>query len=463
MSDYFDRTEAHLLAAVERGMPLGSSPPLRRAAPRWQRSRRLHLALALLVIVLGLGAVAFASGLISFGAPAASVPVFAAPDHGLGRLRPESVHLLPISVPDPVGGPGWGMRVLTTTRGVGCIQVGRLLDGRLVALGQDEAFGNDGRAHVLPVSTDIQRLNCSLLDGSGRIFDNITQKSEPASAAPDYLCRPPGTYARSDGHTPATCPLSDERNLYYGLLGPDATSITYTSGGQPQTIPTTGSDGAYLIVTTGTTHRYTGAVGAAERRGLNVSGVVPEYGPITSIHYRSGAICRLQTATKWIYGPGACSPQVPEPHGWTPTVEPAQVKLASPPRVTLVRSTKGIRAISIRCRAPVAISTLGEEYAVEWHEPGGPPGLNATSYAIAERTPKARLPYLGGLIPDGENIAKGELLTSTIAAPVRPGETIKPGVWTGRITLHYSTGPLIQTEEDTARLPVATFTATVGR
>ena len=70
------------------------------------------------------------------------------------------------------------------------------------------------------------------------------------------------------------------------MLGPDATSLTYTLGGQTRTVATVGSDGAYLIVTTGTTHRYTGAAGTRERAGLYVSDDVPVYSPITAIHYR---------------------------------------------------------------------------------------------------------------------------------------------------------------------------------
>ena len=60
--------------------------------------------------------------------------------------------MLPIAAPDPAGGPDWGMRVLSTTRGEGCLQLGRIVDGKLGALGQDDAFANDGRFHELPVS-----------------------------------------------------------------------------------------------------------------------------------------------------------------------------------------------------------------------------------------------------------------------------------------------------------------------
>jgi hypothetical protein len=453
MSDYFDRTETHLLRAVERNMPaVEATHALPRRFARMRRSRWRAVPVLLLVLLCG-AAAAFASGLISFGAPAASVPVFATPDAGLGSLKSGSVQLLPISVPDPQGGPPWGMRVLSTTRGVGCIQVGRLLAGQLVALGQDGAFHDDGRAHALPVSADIQRLNCSLLDKHGRIFDSVTEKSQAASAAQGLYCRAPGTYPASHGPTPATCPLADERNLYYGLLGPDAQRITYSIAGRIHTVPTVGDDGAYLIVTTGTTHRYTGASGAAERRGLDVSDDVPVYGPITEIHYRSGTTCHLVTASSWIYGPHACAPAVPEPYGYVPTVQPTEAQLATPVHATLIREPDGRWAIRVSFKAPVAISSLRGEYNLEWHEPGGPPGYNAFEHLKPGRS------RYGGLIPQGQNVARGQTLTAMIEG--RRGAPLASGIRTGRVSLHYATGPLVQTEEDTARIAAGSFTIRV--
>ena len=121
-----------------------------RARPneRWRRTPLIALGVAL---VLGGGA--FGAGLIQLGAPA-KLPfsLDGNPREGSGALVPGTVRMLPIAAPDPAGGPDWGMRVLSTTRGEGCLQLGRLLDGKLGALGQDGAFGNDGRFHELPVS-----------------------------------------------------------------------------------------------------------------------------------------------------------------------------------------------------------------------------------------------------------------------------------------------------------------------
>src|SRR5439155_5493846 len=69
------------------------------------------------------------------------------PHEGLGVIKPGSVKILPVAVPDPAGGPPWGLRYLETTRGAGCLQTGRLVRGQLGVLGQDGAFGNDARFH----------------------------------------------------------------------------------------------------------------------------------------------------------------------------------------------------------------------------------------------------------------------------------------------------------------------------
>jgi hypothetical protein len=425
-----------------------------RGTRRRPASRRRLAAVVLLLLLIGTAA-ALASGLISFGSPAASVPVFANPRAGLGTVAPGTVALQPVSVADPHGGLPWGMRVLHTTRGVGCLQVGRLLDGRLVALGQDGAFGDDGRAHELPLSANVERLNCSFFDRHGRVFDSVTIKSRPASAAPGVHCEPPGTYAASHRPIFSTCPLADERNLYYGMLGPDAVSVTYSAEGKSHTVATAGADGAYLIVTPGTTHRYSGAAGSRERAGLYVSGVVPVYSPITAIHYRSGVTCHLVTAERFLYGPTACSPPLAEPFGWVPSKAPTHAQLATPIHATLIRVAHGRRALRVHFTSRVAISSLRGTYELEWHQPGMAPGTHASG-PINEG---ASAPY-SGMIPQGRNVAAGQTLSKTLGR--NPfGPRLTPGITTGRVLLDWATGPLIQTEEDTARIPVGSFTARV--
>jgi hypothetical protein len=443
-----------LLGAIADETPVSEPGGARTNARRyWSglHGSRSRAVLVVLLVLLAAAAVAYASGLISFGTPAASVRVFANPRAGLGEIAPGAVRLLPISVPDPRGGPPWGMRVISTTRGAGCLQVGRLVDGKLVALGQDGAFGNDGRAHELPLSTNIERLNCSLLDGRGRIFDSVTIKSQAASAAPGVHCEPPGTYPPSHGPTPYTCPLADERNLYYGMLGPDARSLTYSVGGQARTVATVEPDGAYLIITTGTTHRYTGAAGARERAGLYTSDDVPVYSPITAIHYQGGATCHLVTAQQWIYGSRACSPPLPEPYGYIQAGTPTRAQLAAPIHANLVRGAGGRWEIRVSFTSRVAISSLRGEYQLRWHEPGTP----REAYGSMPFNPGASYSY-SGMVPQTPNIKAGQTLTATIDRfPVGP--SLAPGTTSGTVSLRYADGTLIQAEEDTVSVPVGTF------
>lgn len=434
----------------------GEAPAGRRR--RWHGLRAARwraLPVMMLLLVLVGAAVALASGLISFGAPAASVPVFANPRTGLGRIAPGTVRLLALSVPDPHGGLPWGMRVLSTTRGVGCLQVGRLLDGRLVALGQDGAFGNDGRAHELPLSTNVERLNCSLVDARGRIFDSVTIKSQAASAAPGVHCEPPGTYAASHRAAFATCPLADERNLYYGMLGPDAASVTYSLDGKSHTVATVGGDGAYLIVTPGTTHRYSGAAGARERQGLYTHDEVPVYSPITAIHYRGGATCHLVTAERWIYGPRACDPALPEPYGYVQAAAPTPAQLAAPIHAKLIRAGAGRWEIRVSFSSRVAISSLRGEYQLHWRDPAT--GQGAYSTMSFDEGASSRY---SGMIPQGANVKAGQTLTATIASgPLGP--SLAPGTASGNVTLRYAGGLLIGAEEATVSVPVGRFTIRV--
>ncbi len=232
-----------------------------RPAPRV----RARAVLALVVVLLAvLGALA-AGGVIEIGSPA-KLPFSLLRDAagGSGRLLPGSVHQLPIAAPDPAGGSQWGMRELSTTRGTGCLQIGRIIDGKLGALGQDHAFGDDGRFHELPVAADFN--GCELLDADHRLFANVTADARPASAwvgSGGRLggCVPPtaGPYEKGLRLTPqerahgarpvALCRQADLRNIYYGLLGPQAQSITYVLGGRRHTLATIGPEGAYMFVT----------------------------------------------------------------------------------------------------------------------------------------------------------------------------------------------------------------------
>jgi hypothetical protein len=412
--------------------------PEGRAHGRLRMPRRLRgggrgplVAIAIGVLLL---AGAFGGALIELGKPAPSTTVFSNPTAELGALTPGAVRMLPVSTSDPAGGPPWGMRVLSTTRGVGCIQVGRIVEGKLGALGQDGAFGNDGQFHELPDGGSFDQFSCAALDGAGRLFNNVTQGEEPASAS--WLareeCLAAGTIRFKENSKLPTCPQADERNLYYGLLGPDAESVTYSLEGHSHTIPTVGADGAYLIVTRAPAKQLLGFSGAT------TADVVPVDGPITELHYRDGSTCHL-TSRSWIGGASACSPSLSVPVGYTPVAPPpTAAQLATPLQGRVVASPHGGREVLLSFTSRVAVTSDRGEYQLH-------------------------VAHLAGVSPQDQpagmmlnrDIAAGEQVTMHIGAP---GGQLPAGDYTGTVTYVYATGPALLEGPGTVYVPVGSFT-----
>src|SRR6202043_3471520 len=123
-----------LVARIEQ--EAGAAAPKPR---RWWRRSRTAMPVALAAVVL-----AGAGGgtlLLTEGKPLAPAFVLPAnPNTGLGEPIPASLALLPMRVADPGGGPPWGMRVIQTTRGLVCLQGGRVVSGQLGGLGTAHAF-----------------------------------------------------------------------------------------------------------------------------------------------------------------------------------------------------------------------------------------------------------------------------------------------------------------------------------
>jgi hypothetical protein len=417
VNDVFDELESQLRSAVR---------ARRRTRPPWPRRghRRTPVLVLLAMLVITAGALA-AGGVIRIGAPAEphTSRFYALQSGGIVK---GTVRLLPVSTPDPVGGLPWGMRVLSTKHGEGCVQVGRLLDGKLGALGQDSAFHDDRLFHEFSVNTFGAERACSLLDGNDRLFINATVGDIPASAwrgnYPDKGCVPStaGPYERfaQDGKRKPypTCPQKDERNLYYGLLGPYAESVTYKLDGVTHTQPTAGPEGAYLIVTTASpTQLFNFDAGGTQD-------VVPVDGPITELHYRDGATCHL-TSRSWIGGKDACTPELKVPVGWIPprTPAPTAAQVAAPLHIRLVRARHGSYEAILQFTSRVSIDKASSSYTVKWHEPGQPPQVNSFG------PPRPTFP------------AAGE--TETMRLSHGLGRGLRPGTTTGEVFFQDQTGP----------------------
>jgi hypothetical protein len=217
-----------------------------RARSPWL-SRRLNVAAALTALLLACAAVAVAATGLLNGAPV-SPEVAPNPDAGNGvPVAGERAGRLALLASDPAGGLPWGLRVLHTTRGQMCVQVGRVQDSQLGELGLDGVFGDDGRFHSL--SSDVlppgyggstSQIEC-VSQGQTLIF-------EDADADRNGVRLLPWEFSTKPRATPKLPPATHLRTLAYGLLGPHAVSMTYRTADGLRTVPIRSADGAFLIV-----------------------------------------------------------------------------------------------------------------------------------------------------------------------------------------------------------------------
>jgi hypothetical protein len=348
MPDFIDRLGAELTRAAT------AEPQLSRRAgwrPRWLRSMPPRTLLAVPALaVLGTGA-ALAAGILLTGTPAGP-KVAPTPTAGYGAANPATATLLPLHVADPAGGLPWGLRMVRTTRDDLCLQVGRLADGMIGALGEDGSFRNDQRFH--PFSDNYQDpLGCVPLDADGHGFINAIVWGLPTSAMAGGGC-----LAHFSRRRLIPCPTQDTRDVYFGLLGPDASSITYVSaGGQTVSVATVGSDGAYLIVTPA-------RPGEEQGDGSGFTALL-KTGPIRAVTYHDGHTCR-PTAVSACALVGFVAPNAPH-------LTPAA--LASPIHVREIparSSTPPQRLFKITYTARVAVTSTASFYYISLFFPPNP-------------------------------------------------------------------------------------------
>jgi hypothetical protein len=199
-------------------------------------SRRAHAVALAVVLALSGGAIAVAATGVLSGSPVKQQGPLS-PDAGMGVPAPRGSRLLALRAADPQGGLPWGMRLVHTTRGEVCVQIGRVQDGQLGQLGLDGAFHDDGRFHalapdILPEYSDSGDVSCN----NAGLLRIGTWPGGDRSAAP------------SPERTSFKPTAGDLRLISWGLLGPHAVSITYRTAAGVRTRPVVPGSGAYLIV-----------------------------------------------------------------------------------------------------------------------------------------------------------------------------------------------------------------------
>lgn len=347
------------------------------ARPRTRLRRPLRLrpslvaALLLLVLLLAAAALA-ATGVIGGGSPLKPPRGTSRDPHsGLGVSAAGSVLVLPLVVADPAGSPPWGVRYVTTSRGLGCLQAGRLVNGKVGVLGQDGAFGNDGRFHPLArnyLGGLAAPFACGALDAHGHAFASVAMTGVPASGLLQPSATQPGCLAHRDHgplgkrqKTTPICPRKDWRLVYFGLAGPEARSVTYAgSGGRLRTVPTVGEHGAYLIVLRASVHMR----GLAQWTPLDGAGA-----GLVRVNYRDGSACEV---------PRAGDAERPCPHvGEVPLARPRVTRAdVAAPVTARIRKRHGHPELVVRFTARVAVTDASSTYMVMVRLPGRAAGVN---------------------------------------------------------------------------------------
>ncbi|MHB1538774.1 MAG: hypothetical protein ACYCUM_05525 [Solirubrobacteraceae bacterium] len=241
------------------------------------RARSLRLPALVALALLGTTTIALAaSGVILTGS---AVPTHGhqRPGYGYGVPVRGGSELLPLRVADPAGGLPWGMRVIHTSRGYLCVQIGRVDHGRLGELGIDGAFHGDGRFHPLPLDA---------LPGSVGVMQGFDIYCEPPDGA-RFSAAIVGLRPSAASNPRLTVGTrQSRRTISFGLLGEHARAVRYrTEGGGTRTVEVLGGLGAYLIVQRATHGGRLGGIGSSlAEEGKPVS---PD-GALTAITYAYG-------------------------------------------------------------------------------------------------------------------------------------------------------------------------------
>ena len=335
--------------AGRRPLPALFGTRFARTSSRRRASARVLVALVVLTLVLAIAAIALAAtGVILTGSPVgtARAPVATA---GEGIPVAGGARLLPLRAPDPAGGLPWGMRIIHTTRGLICVQIGRVYDDQLGQLGVDGAFHNDGRFHPLPTDA----LPDVLANAAGWMAGNC------ASPGDTYAGDSVGlglSAATSSGHG-AGVP-ADRREISFGLLGVHSLSVTYRAGSETRTQPVLPGLGAYLIVQRYTSGRPLGSVSETDGRDEpgNYSLPAGPNGALTAITYSYAGRSCVDRGNLRLASCGLSEVPRPRPAALPIVYEPLRAHLHIHSHV--------ITSAQISFHAPYSVTNADEDYSV---------------------------------------------------------------------------------------------------
>ena len=359
------------------------------------RMRRLRLPLIAFACLLASATVALAaSGVILGGAPVRPEGRLN-PGVGEGVPAPGASQLLALRIPDPEGGLPWGMRIVRTTRGEVCVQIGRVENGQLGELGVDGVFHDDGRFHPLPadVLPETSRVGVKVNDEDATEAVSCHLAGQVVVGEHIGVDRSAGA---ADGGERKR-PLAELRNIYYGMLGAPAVSVNYKAGKMDRTLAVLQPFGVYLIVRMAARKELEGSGGES----LGSEGDLPPSAPLTAIVYRlDGRLCQR--------GPVIPPREVehltdpcPAPH-WPPPHYVAPRNLHRPLHVQLQVENRLVTGVRLSFTAPFAVTSAKEDYVMRI------PSISCSREVVPGQSGLA-LGYSGWSL--GRNVTRGSIVT----------------------------------------------------
>ncbi|HEX4363437.1 MAG TPA: hypothetical protein VHZ75_02740 [Solirubrobacteraceae bacterium] len=421
MTDVFDDLERDLATAV------------RLKAGRRPRRARRGSALVLTATLLVSGGALAATGLVPSGSPVPEYDAHNTPTTGPGVVEGHA-RILPLRAADPEGGPPWALRTFRSTRGLDCVQFGRVQAGRFGLVTATVGEPDHVAFRELRAVPGVNSL-CSGVSRDGlAVIRGLRQVVITGGASDPHRC---------PSHKPhGDCPITAVRILRYGLLGPQARTARYVAADgtvlrRMKIRADTG--GAYLFVTAtdpipfrlrDERQRRLGDIvqrtlADAQRRGVppqqairNATRDARRLRSVTSTLRVSETIVAgfANGANIRVAGRGRSPDPLP---GVTPRRSAPASSVRAP--LTVTRLADGSRsAFRLRVDAPVAIRRADRHYTLTVTGPSGPD--------CARAIPK------GGPATT-RDIARGEAVTFVVS-PRYAGEqrdTWCPGTFTARI------------------------------
>jgi hypothetical protein len=301
------------------------------------------------------------------------------------------------------------MRVIRTTRGLLCLQAGRVMDGRLGALGTGYSFHADRRFHPFLAEDAISTDACPAVGAGGTAFlpgppvivpaNGLALAGENVSQSDQVHCDLPG-----QENWGVRCPQPELRQVAVGLLGPNARSIGVTNAdGSGFTIAPYGSEGAYLIVLPAQPNANARMSSGSYQSPFGYASNAPG-GAALKVSYNDGVQCQIPitSPSQQCHPQSAAGPGLPPAQQLRSVVRASYVPLDEHPESPLLMERAGGEAsfprrtgsngkdapgpaFTITFKAPVAAANASSAYVAELR-PHPVPGCATPSVIVSQPT-----------------------------------------------------------------------------